>query len=256
MADRYFSERSIEGDLVSLAGAEAHHLASVMRGKEGDLVILFDGGGNEFLARIQAVVRNRVDLMIVERRPVSRENPLRITLAVALPRGDRARWLVEKSVELGVHALVPLDSRRGVRRWTSQLLDRFRRAVIEASKQCGRNRLMAIGDSLEMIELVKSRQDPVPRFVAHPISLAKEHVAAWCSIHQARSLARSAGEAIIAIGPEGGFTDDEIELARAQGWRMLDLGPRILRVETAALLAAGLFSEAACDLPRAEQEYA
>src|ERR1700759_1838130 len=119
MSDRFFISDPIRGDAVTLSGADAHHLAHVMRAEVGETVTLFDGSGSELLARIQSIGKREVELTIVERREVNRESATKLTLAVALPKGDRQRWLVEKAVELGVHALVPLETERGVAQPTS-----------------------------------------------------------------------------------------------------------------------------------------
>ena len=104
MADRFFHPSPIDGPAVSLAGAEAHHLIRVLRAKPGAELTLFDGSGAEFLARIEKVERSSVRLAVLERHQVDRELCVAITLGVALPKGERQRWLIEKATELGVTA--------------------------------------------------------------------------------------------------------------------------------------------------------
>src|SRR5262245_59708870 len=140
MTQRYFVEPCIDGNQVTLSGAEAHHLIRVMRCRTDDEVTLFDGSGAEFLARVVHVGRADAELAVLARHEVDRELPLRVTLAVALPKGYRQRWLVEKLVELGASRLVPLETTRGVAQPDEKALVRLRRSVIEACKQCGRNR--------------------------------------------------------------------------------------------------------------------
>ena len=227
MADRYFVEKPIEGQQAQLLGAEAHHLAHVMRAKPGTEITLFDGSGDEFLARVERVGRSDVGLTVLSRSAIDREAPLAVTLGVALPKGDRRRWLVEKAVELGVARLVPLETARGNDR--DGALARLRQTVIEASKQCGRNRLLEISAPLSLAEFVEGAPADGWRLFAHS------------SPHAAR---RPLGDLLpapqppcvsIAIGPEGGFTPQEFELAVARGWQSVGLGPRVLRIETAAL---------------------
>src|SRR5579871_5731423 len=141
MSERFFVATPITGQLAVLTDTEAHHLAHVMRAKAGDAVMLFDGMGCEFTAEIKSISKSRVELIVLERCEVNRESASALTLAVALPKGDRQRWLIEKVVELGTTTLVPLETERGVAQPTSSALERLRRQVIEASKQCGRNRL-------------------------------------------------------------------------------------------------------------------
>ena len=122
-------------------------------------MILFDGSGAEFLARVERVERSVVRLTIIERREVDRELPCDVTLGVALPKGERQRWLVEKATELGVSRLVPLVTTRGVAQPTVETLRRLGRAVVEASKQCGRNRLMQIEEPLGWSDFVQGARD-------------------------------------------------------------------------------------------------
>ena len=142
MADRYFVQPEITGDRAVLAGPEAHHLLHVMRLGIGDRVTLFDGSGAEFLAQITRLGRSEVELSVLAREPIDRELPIDFTLAVALPKGDRQKWLVEKAVELGVTRLVPLRTARSVAQPGPQVAKRLARTGIEASKQCRRNRLL------------------------------------------------------------------------------------------------------------------
>src|SRR5688500_2920803 len=132
MSERFFSNQPISGDRAELTGDEARHLTSVMRAKIGDEVVLFDGSGEEFSATVTTIRKNAVELAIAERREISRELPFSLTLAVALPKGDRQKWLVEKATELGVTRIVPLSTERGVAQPVDSALDRLRRSVIEA----------------------------------------------------------------------------------------------------------------------------
>ena len=111
MTDRYFVESPIRADRATLVGPEAHHLIHVMRAGPGDAVVLFDGSGAEFDAVVERSTRAEVELAVRSRREVDRESPRALTLAVALPKGDRQKWLVEKAVELGVRRMVPLADR-------------------------------------------------------------------------------------------------------------------------------------------------
>ena len=179
MPDRYFVQTLITGEQVSLTGPEAHHLINVMRARQGAKVILFDGSGLEFLARVEQLGRSDVELTVLGREEVDRELPFVLTLGVALPKGDRQKWLVEKAVELGVGRVIPLKTQRAVAQPVQQALDRLRRSVIEASKQCGRNRLMEIAEPLEFSDYVDATRHQPCRLLAHPahIQRKKEHAA-------------------------------------------------------------------------------
>jgi 16S rRNA (uracil1498-N3)-methyltransferase len=241
MSDRYFSQTPILHTDARLEGPEAHHLAHVMRAKPGDRVVLFDGSGAEFDAEVRRIGRAEAELAVLARREVDREPAVGLTLAVALPKGDRSRWLVEKAVELGVRRLVPLVTERSVvvPHGKGGRLDR---AVIEASKQCGRNRLMEIAPPQGWPELVASTQAAPCRLLAHP---RKEGpLAAGPTVADAGpAIGQATREAVVAVGPEGGFTRGEADLALAAGWQLVDLGPRTLRTETAAIFLVALVSK-------------
>lgn len=228
MAHRFFVEPPITGASVRLAGAEAHHLAHVLRVQAGDEVLLFDGSGAQFSAAVRRIGRAGVELTVLARTEVDRESRRGCVLGVALPKGDRQAWLVEKAVELGVARLVPLATERGVALPTDRALGRLRRTVIEASKQCGRNRLMAVEPALGAGEFFGSAPREAGRFLADP---------GGEPLDAARL---GGGELWFAVGPEGGFTEAEARQADAAGWRRVSLGPRTLRVETAAICLAAL----------------
>jgi 16S rRNA (uracil1498-N3)-methyltransferase len=234
MSERFFVRTLVRGDWAKLTGAEAHHVAHVLRARPGETVTLFDGSGVELSARIEKIGRSEVELEILERRSVNRESSVRLTLAVALPKGERQRWLVEKAVELGVAEIIPLVSERGVAQPTASAIERLRRAVIEASKQCGRNRLMEIAEPREWKELAATDAEAT-RLMAHPGGIPlREAMAPIVSVDQ---------QIIAAIGPEGGFTDEEVNQGGAAGWKLIDLGSRVLRVETAAIAIAACMGQ-------------
>ncbi len=228
MPDRFYHPPPLAIGAVTLDGPEAHHLIHVLRAKPGLEVTLFDGSGAEFRARVETLQRAAVQLTAHARGEVDRELSTFVTLAVSLPKGERQRWLVEKATELGASRLVPLVTQRSVAQPTAEAIGRLQRAVIEASKQCGRNRLMEISPPTTWDQLVGSADESALRLVADP---------GGKPISQPPSAAQ---QCLLAIGPEGGFTDDELQLGIHSGWQPVDLGPRILRIETAAvaLLAA------------------
>lgn len=238
MADRYFVDEPISLGRVILAGPEAHHLIHVMRAASGTRVVLFDGCGAEFPAVVYKVGRSEVELSVASCEQIDRELPFDLTLGVALPKGDRQKWLVEKAVELGVTRIVPLRTERGVAQPVEQALLRLRRSVIEASKQCGRNRLLQIDEPRSWPDFVDDCPDVACRWLAHPQGFHK-------SSHLPLP-AEQPSRVRLAIGPEGGFAGEEVALAVGAGWHTIDLGPRILRVETAALLLAGIVISARC----------
>jgi 16S rRNA (uracil1498-N3)-methyltransferase len=235
MSQRFYVDPPIASKEIALQGSEAHHLLHVHRARPEQLVTLFDGSGREFSARIVECGRREVRLHVESCEMVSREPRLSLTLGVALPKGDRQRWLTEKAVELGVASLMPLITEHGVSRPTASALERLRRAVIEASKQCGRTRLMQIAEPVDCRE-----------FFADPPGTPDGDALLICAHPNGERPAPMAGLAVahvsLAIGPEGGFADEEVRTARESGWTIASLGPRTFRVETAALALAALFT--------------
>lgn len=243
MADRYFVDAPIEGSRARLVGNEAHHLAHVMRANPGDLVTLFDGSGAEFSAHVENVGRSEIELVVLARTAVDRELPVPLTLGVALPKGDRQRWLVEKATELGVTRLVPLVSEHSGEQQAAFAPRRLRQAVIEASKQCGRNRLMEIAPAQRLSDFLAAAPADSLRFIAEPGTKPLGDV-----LHAHQEIARPR-QVVLAVGPEGGFTHAEVESAARHGWQAVSLGPCTLRVETAALALVSAIVTRACRTP-------
>ena len=244
MSERYYwpcnESRDIVSEIAELTGDEAHHLTRVMRQNRGDIVTLFDGHDREFRAAIAETRKDRVALRILETRIVDTEPQRQVIIAVSLPKGDRQKWLVEKLTELGCHRLIPLQTERGVAQCTNQVLDRLRRQVIEATKQCNRTRLMQISPEQTISDFRHQAPNASKNagWIAHPGS--DGNFGQWdLSCLMQTTLPN---EVLALIGPEGGFTHREIEQAIALGLQPLDLGPRILRVETAAIMLTAILT--------------
>ncbi|HJZ54599.1 MAG TPA: RsmE family RNA methyltransferase [Gemmataceae bacterium] len=232
MSDRFFTPDPLSPGEYVLTGAEAHHLASVRRFAPGDRLTLFNGDGHDYPAEVVSTDRKRALLNVLASVAVDRELPFPLVVGSALPKGDRGDFLIEKLTELGVTRFVPLVTTRCVVVPKETVVRKLGRAVIEASKQCGRNRLMSVSAPLTWEQFVRLADLPVCRHV----------------LHTGPGLAMLAGSpegsaVAVAVGPEGGFTQGEIETAIAAGWRLASLGPRVLRVETAAIAAVAILGE-------------
>ncbi len=232
MADRFYINSDCSPGLVVLRGPEAHHLGAVCRVRPGDPVCLFNGDGHEYPGRVVEVTRRDVSIEVLSIESPQRELPFKLQVAVPLPRGDRAVFLVEKLTELGVTVMTILSTERSVVTPREAKRDRLERHVIEASKQCGRNTLMRIEPMRPWHEFVRDESLPTVRLLAHP------RLTAPGLDHPAN------GDVVAAVGPEGGFSEDELSAAMAAGWQPIDLGPRILRVETAAMVLAARLAHA------------
>jgi 16S rRNA (uracil1498-N3)-methyltransferase len=231
MAERFYVNSALAPGTILLQGPEAHHLATVCRLRRGETICLFNGDGCEYVAEIRGIVRREVELQILSSARPPRELGFRLEIAAPLPKGDRAQFLVEKMTELGVTAFVPLQTARSVVHPRDTKREKLQRYGIEASKQCGRNVLMLIESLTAWPDYVRRDGLPQLRILAHP------------GAPPASPLGER--DVALAVGPEGGFSEEEVELAQRAGWQLVGLGPRTLRVETAALVLATLGSQPA-----------
>jgi 16S rRNA (uracil1498-N3)-methyltransferase len=229
MPRRFYLPQPLDAQTLRISGREAHHLLHVLRMEVGQQLWLFDGQGEEALAAIAAIAEGGAELRILERRTAQAETSRPIILGAAVPKGDRFRWLVEKATEIGMQRLVPLQTQRSIVDPREGKLDRMRQTIVEASKQCGRGSLMQLDPIADWKSFVVREFAGGAAFIAHPSG-------------EPLDLSQSPAErpVVLAIGPEGGFTDAEIELGLAAGAKLVSLGPRILRIETAAVALGAL----------------
>jgi 16S rRNA (uracil1498-N3)-methyltransferase len=224
MSERFYINWPLSPGPVVLDGPEARHLATVCRLRPGDRVQLFNGDGSEYPARVEEVGKRSVALTVEAVETPARELSFQLEVAAPLPKGDRTHFLIEKLTELGVARFVPLLCERSVIEPREGKLEKLQRIVIEASKQCGRNRLMEIGEPVSWAEYAPARGDEL-RYLAH------SSTAQSAGVDEAPAIR-------CVVGPEGGFSPAEIELAQSNDWRLVDLGATILRIETAAIALA------------------
>ena len=233
-----------EGALLILRGEEHHHLARVLRLKSGDVVGLFDGAGAGCIGRVERIDRDETRVRLESADDRSVEPRLHVTLAQAIPRSpDRMDHLVQKTTEIGVSRIVPIVASRSVARpaGATSRLERWRRIASDAARQSGRLRVPTvdepatwedfIGEAAAPAEarLVLSTEDPLSGELTGMVAAGARHC-------------------IIGIGPEGGWSSEELARAQAAGYRSVRLGPRILRTETAGIVAVALALYQAGDL--------
>ncbi len=228
MSQRYFLTTPPTGSRAVLEGDEGRHVARVMRARPGDGLEVFDGQGHWWTATVTGVDRSDVQLELGRCFSEPAGTGVSLTLAVALPKGERQKWLIEKLTELGVARLVPLQTVRGVAEPTTAAIERLRRGVIEACKQCGRCRLLEI-TAPSPLNALTSLQPTAQRLLADPGGLPL-----------ATAATPTGGDLLVAVGPEGGFTAEEVATAAAAGFKRVSLGPHILRIETAAIAMAAI----------------
>jgi 16S rRNA (uracil1498-N3)-methyltransferase len=228
------------GESRQLPQEVATHVARVLRAREGQLLTLFDGLGGEYDATIVQIDRHGVRVQVDLHRAIERESPLPVTLLQALARGERMDFIVQKATELGVAAIIAMGGDRSVVRLEAEGLARrcehWRAVAISACEQCGRNRVPTIAVAADLAGACAQLDATSRRLLLAPE--ADQTLIAVA--HQAARIA-------LAVGPEGGFSDEERSLAQQQGFQSCRLGPRVLRAETAPLAALATLQAVAGD---------
>ena len=218
------------GDVLALPENVAHHI-QVIRLQAGSMVTLFNGDGNEYGATLTLLEKKRVTVEVKTCTARSVELPYAITLAQALPEAAKMDWIIEKAVELGVAGIQPLSAQRCVVRLSAERAEKrqshWQGIIVSASEQSGRNRLAQLVPVTDFSRWI-AQQDLHKRILLSP--RAEQSLADWARHQPAQAVT-------LLIGPEGGFSDDEENLAIAHGAIALSMGPRVLRTETAGLAA-------------------
>jgi 16S rRNA (uracil1498-N3)-methyltransferase len=244
LRDRFFVEGvHVLGESVSFAADDARKIATVLRGRSGDRVQVIDSAGSAFSASID-VSGNAVVATLDERlERGTRESAVRLTVAQAIPKGQKMDLIVEKATELGVAAIVPLRSERVVgERTGDHKIERWQRLAKTAAQQCGRSVIPAVAAIADWPALLGTFGDYDRVYV--PWELADVRPLRETFEADAPHIA----SALFIIGPEGGFSSDEVERAIAAGAIAISLGTRILRTETVALVVLAAFAYARGDL--------
>ena len=224
---RFFIDAPLSLGEHDLPEAQAHYIGRVLRMAAGDAVQLFDGSGQEFLGQLLEVGKKSVRVQLDQALPGLAESPLHIHLGQGLSRGERMDWAIQKATELGANVITPIVSERCEVRLKDERADKrlahWRQVAISACEQCGRSTLPLIQPPVTLAEWLKSAKADL-KLVLHPV---------------AEPLTRHDKPTNLAflIGPEGGLSDAEVEQAKAAGYHAARLGPRVLRTETAPVVA-------------------
>lgn len=235
---------SRDGASVHLSGDEARHLRSVLRLVPGDPAFVFDGNGNEFECEVAEFEKESVRLSVLARvEPASPESPLKITLVLALLKGDKFDLVVQKTTELGVVAIMPLESTRADIRLRDandarKRVQRWQRIALEAAKQSGRALVPQIGEPQSLKSFSAASESSL--FFSERDGESLQKVVGGFD--------RAPSSLTVIVGPEGGWADEEIEFARERGWKIVTLGGRVMRAETAAIAVTVLLQHAWGDL--------
>lgn len=229
---RVYTTQFLQTDsLLELNPQASHYLLHVLRLKLGRPVILFNGMGGEYRGKVETLEKNRSFIYIETYTNIERESPLNIELAIGISRGDRMDWVLQKATELGVKTITPLITERtevklhGER--AEKKLNHWRQTIISACEQCQRNRLPVLQEP-QLLPSFAIQADADLKLVLH---------------HRAnRSLTdyEKPSSILLLVGPEGGLSEEEIQMAGQQNFASVMVGPRVLRTETAPLVAMSI----------------
>lgn len=231
------------GQTLELDAAPSKHLLTVLRLKAGAPLNVFNGDGREFSARLEAARKSRATVRVDAQHPSRSESPLQITLVQGMARGERMDFTLQKAVELGVHRILPVLTERSVVKLdsnnTPRKLSHWRNVIIGACEQSGRLRVPELGEPLTLHARLADLAD----------SAALKLLLDPAAETSPRMLARPLQNAVtLLVGPEGGLSDTERLHARRSGFLGMRLGPRILRTETAGLVALSIIQSLWGDL--------
>lgn len=225
----FCSEPASIGQTLVLQDAQAHHLINVLRLCLNDRVCLFTNE-KEFAAKVSQIEKDKIYLSILEEGKVNQSTPWKLSLAQAIPKSQKMDWIVEKATELGVAAIYPLWTEHVVKK--TERLDRWQKIALSASQQSGRLDVPKIWPVQDGSEFLAHSREFDLKLIASLADFPRQ------SLDVVIQEARSCACVILAIGPEGDFSSTEVKEALDQGWKAVNLGPLVLRSETAAI--AGL----------------
>ncbi|MBN2577301.1 MAG: 16S rRNA (uracil(1498)-N(3))-methyltransferase [Deltaproteobacteria bacterium] len=236
MVRLFVPPEQLQGERATLDAAAHRHLVKVLRLGPGAALQVFDGKGTEIEARIAAVGKASLEVTLGDRRRIA-PPPCAITLLVSPPRGERMDLLVQKTTELGVARIVPVRSERGMVKSGAHQRRRWQKIAEEAARQSGRADVPLVSECLGLATAVtQAATIPGERFLLWEDESERALPAA---------LAAGPRAVVLLVGPEGGLCPDEVARAQGCGFRAVGLGPRILRSETAAVVAVALAQAAA-----------
>jgi 16S rRNA (uracil1498-N3)-methyltransferase len=228
-----------------LSAEEAHHLTHVLRLRFGDEIAVFDGNGREYRARIERVSRDGAHVHLLEEISAAPEPVVRLTLAQAVLKGDKMEDVIRDATMMGVAAIEPVVTAHTTIRMKAltegQAADRWRRIAVASAKQCRRAVLPVIGTGTPFDEWVIQDTTEMRLMLVEPMVGVEVHPVATVQGQRPNS-------ATLMVGPEGGWAQEEIEIAVQAGWMPITLGRRTLRADAVAIVAIGVLQYLWADL--------
>lgn len=234
---RYFINDEVWNETeIVITGEDHHHMFRVMRMKQGDEVICNNESGQSALCQIEQINNEKVVLRVVERLDMSTELPVSVTIAQGLPKRDKLELVLQKGTELGASRFIPFKAARSVVKWdekkSKSRMKRYEKIVKEASEQSHRNKLPIVERPVTIKQLIEESKSYDVKMVAYEEEAKSERT---YSIRKSFELLNEGDKLLVCVGPEGGFSHEEIKLLKENGFQTVRLGPRILRTETASL---------------------
>lgn len=238
---RFFLDASrFDSDSVIIDGENARHISKALRMRVADVVTLCDGENNEYLCELVSFTENDVVARVIEKKPCTAEPPYRVTLLQCLPKSDKLELVIQKSVELGVHRIIPVESSRCIVKLddknAAKKVERWQKIANEAAGQCGRGILPKICMPMDLKSaLMLPKEGDLCLFCYED-----ERIKNICEVVSDKQ--NKTKDIYVLIGSEGGFSKEEVALAKENGFEIVGLGPRILRTETAPLCVLSIIS--------------
>ncbi len=226
----FISSSQVREDRITVTGEDVRHIASVLRMKTGDELLLCDGQGTDYRVRIIDAGKKEIRTEVVGSTRRELAGPA-ITLGQGLPKSDKMDWIVQKATELGVSSIVPLDTERTIVkiRDEEKRVSRWQKICREAAMQSNRPDIPRVEPILRFSDFLRTLNSELGTLLLLPWEEGTDPIKNVLRTHP------TAQNIIVLIGPEGGFSSSEAELAKANGFHAVSLGPNILRTETAAV---------------------
>jgi len=245
---RFFVEKgNIFPDHIFITGEDVKHIRNVLRMKKGEEIVLCDGSGKDYIGIVEEFESDRIRAFVREVKKSRTEPSVEVTLFQGIPKSDRMDFIIQKSVELGVNQIIPVITERTIVRFNSQKdmdkkAGRWQKISLEAAKQCNRGIIPRVGSPLSFDDALKVCKEadlsiiPYEKHTGHGL---KEYL-----------YGNNAERICVFIGPEGGFSEEEMKKAVSSGIKLVTLGPRILRTETAAIAVLSIIIYEAGDIEK------
>lgn len=234
MSKFFVSPEDVRGDDIYIYDKEdVNHIIKVLRLSENDIIMVCDGVGQDYRVSIEQISKTGIKTKLLGSEVSASEPPVRVTLFQGVPKGGKMEYIIQKTTELGIYQIVPVTTNRTVvkldrKKSQDNKLQRWQRVAYEAAKQSNRGRIPEVCEPITFEQAVQQMAKMDMKLIPYE----KEQCNQLREVLKSRLDAKNIG---IFIGPEGGFSDEELQLAKASGLSSVSLGPRILRTETAGM---------------------